>query len=67
MAYLLLREIAGALRKHSVSTATLFAREGLGEIPAQHLSRAPGRLGLAPERDVLGLELWLDGVAAKWD
>ena len=64
---LLPHEIIGAMAKHSLDDSVLFSRSGLDEISAEHLLRAPARLQMRERARIVGLSLWMDGVAARWD
>ena len=63
---LLPHELIGQLVKLG-DPAALFAHADMDPVSYEVLVEAAGKLRLDPARPLLGLSLWIDGVAAKWD
>jgi len=63
--FLLPHELVCVMRKSCLQPEVFFDRAGMDPTTRTHLERATGELGI--EGDVLGLGLWMDGVACKWD
>ena len=62
---LLPHELVHKFCKHTCSRQNLFDRGGMDTVPEGHLRIASEQLAL--DGDVLGIGLWMDGVACKWD
>ena len=63
---LLPHEVVGTVRKKNATSEAILARTSFDTMDIEYMAGLEGKVGATPG-SMLGLALWLDGVAARWD